>query len=64
MDTVDSLSELQRKMGRCAGGGGDGGDGCEGGRVSTGNALASFLPGVTLAISKLLTTRTNLGQVS
>ena len=50
-DTADSLRSLQAEMGR------EGGDGM-------GQVIASFLPGVTLAISKLLTTSTNLGQVS
>lgn len=59
---MDSLRELQGKMGRE--GGCDGGEGGEGVSVCMGKTLASFLPGVTLAISKLLTTRTDLGQVS
>lgn len=67
-DTVDSLRALQERLGR--GGGGDGGregGGGERGRDETaqyrGEVLASFLPGVTVAVSKLLTTSANLGQV-
>ena len=43
--------ELQERVGREGGGGG------------RGEALASFLPGVTIAITKLLTSDPNLGQV-
>lgn len=52
---------LQKMVGR-EGDGNDNGGKMRGGY--RGEVLASFLPGVTLAITKLLTTNTNLGQVS
>lgn len=60
----DSLEGLRERVGR-----GDRGRGHEGRReedtaLYVGEALASFLPGVTIAVSKLLTSTTNLGQVT
>ena len=57
-DSSDSLKALRERVGR-----GDRGRGMDDTALYIGEALASFLPGVTTAISKLLTTVTNLGQV-
>ena len=50
-DTADSLRSLAGRVGR------------EQLREGRGEVLASFLPGVTTATTKLLTSQPNLGQV-
>jgi hypothetical protein len=48
-DTADSLRSLGGRVGRE--------------RLRRGEVVASFLPGVTTAVTKLLTSEPNLGQV-
>lgn len=58
MDTVDNMKALRQRIGR-----GDRGTEMDKTALYMGEVLASFVPGVTTAVSKLLTTATNLGQV-
>lgn len=57
-DSGGSLKALRERVGR-----GERGKGKDDTALYIGEALASFLPGVTTTISKLLSTATNLGQV-